>query len=70
MLISLGDERVHMLLERKLHADANGSPCGIWVRPFRTFIGGRHHPWTATRDDVTSLPGQFLGHVAYRSDLA
>lgn len=40
---------------------------GIWVRPFRTFIGCGHQPWTASRDDVTSLSGQFLSQVAYRS---
>src|SRR5215469_4981152 len=57
VLISLGDERVHILLEGKLHADPDRSFGGVRVRPLRAFIGRLHQPRTATRDNVTSQSG-------------
>jgi len=52
VLEGLLDERVHVLLERQVHPDADALHAFTCLGRPRAFVGGLHQTWAAAGDDV------------------
>ena len=65
VLEGLGDERIHLLLERQLDVDADGAAQSRGIGGVRAFVRRLHEAGAAAGEDVAAHAGELRGELLH-----